>query len=98
MPTADEVRALVGDQLRHVADATVREQITALLVPPYPVSRFWDYGAPDQTFVCWTVLEHLASNTSIAYCAEGFGPSSPWGLLFLSGPNRSIGMDTLTAA
>jgi len=44
--------------------------------------------------VCWTVLEHQPSGTGIAYCEEGFGPDFPWGLVFLSGPHMSMGMDS----
>lgn len=60
---------------------------------PYAVERRFDYGAPDQQFICWTVLEHPASNTGIAFSGQGFGPSYPWGLVFLSGPHMNIGMD-----
>jgi hypothetical protein len=47
-----------------------------------------------QTYPCWIVLEHAPSNTAIAYCAEGFGPGCPWGLLFLEGEHLSMGMDS----
>jgi hypothetical protein len=40
------------------------------------------------------VLEHPPSNTGIAYCAQGFGPSDPWGIVFLSGELTGIGMDS----
>ncbi len=56
--------------------------------------RAWDYGTPGEKFLCWVVLEHAASNTGIAYCEHGFGPTMPWGLLFLSGPHMSMGMDS----
>lgn len=57
--------------------------------------RAWDYGDPGQEFSCWIVLEHSASNTCIAYSEFGFGPSFPWGLLFLSGKEHmSMGMDS----
>ena len=39
------------------------------------------------------MLEHSPSNTAIAYCEQGFGPSDPWGLAFLSGEHMGIGMD-----
>ena len=89
-----EISDLVERQIESVTDRKVAEQIRALLVTPRPVERLWDYGAPDQRFTCWTVLEHPESNTGIAFCSEGFGPSSPWGLVFLSGPHMSIGMDS----
>lgn len=56
--------------------------------------REWDYGSADEAYPCWSVLDHLTSNTGIAYCDQGFGPNSPWGLVMLSGSSHmSIGMD-----
>jgi len=40
------------------------------------------------------VLKHQHSDTGIAYCEQGFGPSDPWGLVFLSGDHMGIGMDS----
>jgi len=41
------------------------------------------------------VLVHPASNTGIAYSEFGFGPRTPWGLLFLEGTEHmSMGMDS----
>lgn len=61
---------------------------------PYTVERGWDYGKISERFICWTVLEHPPSNTAIAYCEQGFGPSNPWGLVFLTGEQMGIGMDS----
>lgn len=81
-------------EIQRIGDPRVAEKIRELAVTPYPVERLWDYGRPEERYSCWTVLEHAASNTGIAYCLEGFGPSDPWGLVFLSGPHMSIGMDS----
>jgi hypothetical protein len=91
--TKNEVAALVAEQLSLVRDQDVAAQIRSLLVEPYAVERAWDYGKPGDSYVCWTVLEHPASNTGIAYCAEGF--RDPWGLVWLTGsPSKmSMGMD-----
>ena len=67
--------------------------IRPLLVSPRCEDRPWDYGPPKQKYACWIILEHPPSNTGIAYCAEGFGPQSPWGLLFLR-EHLSMGMDS----
>ncbi len=76
-------------------DARVTAHVRRLLVPPSPVMRGWDYGTEDEAYPCWSVLEHNASNTGIAYCESGFGPSFPWGLVFFTGTeNMSIGMDS----
>jgi hypothetical protein len=85
--------SLVEKELTRIGDPILLAAIRSLLVTPYPVERDWDYGLPGQKYTCWTVLEHRASNTGIAYCESGFGPSSPWGLVFLSGQNMSIGTD-----
>ena len=63
------------------------------MVTPRVEDRGWDYGAEDQRYPCWIVMEHHQSNTAIAYCEYGFGPKCPWGLLFISGPHMGIGMD-----
>ena len=86
--------SLVEKELTRIGDPILFAAIRSLLVTPYPVERDWNYGLPGQKYTCWTVLEHRASNTGIAYCESGFGPSSPWGLVCLSGEVMSIGMDS----
>ena len=88
-----EIADRVEHQIQQIADRRVVGKILPLLVTPYPVERSWDYGEPDQKFTCWTVLEHAESNSGIAFCSEGFGPSYPWGLVSLSGPHMGIGTD-----
>lgn len=93
MLTADQVSYLVREELDNITDPALLKRIHELLVAPYPVERDWDYGRAGEKFTCWTMLEHSPSNTAIAYCQEGFGPSDPWGLVFLSGEHMGIGMD-----
>src|SRR3954464_11959022 len=93
MLSPDRISDLLHQELARVTDPTLAARLRELLVNPYPVERAWDYGRPNETFTCWTVLEHRASNTAIAYCAQGFGPAYPWGLVFLSGEHMGIGMD-----
>jgi hypothetical protein len=90
----ERMEALVGEELSAISEQLLLETIKPLLVTPYVVKGAWDYGKPGETFECWTVLEHAKSNTGIAYCQEGFGPSYPWGLVFLAGPHMGIGMDS----
>ena len=85
---------LVNNQLATISDPTLVAVIRRFLVTPYAVHRDWDYGTPGQKYECWTILEHPPSNTGVAYCESGFGPSYPWGLVFLSGIHTSIGMDS----
>jgi hypothetical protein len=91
---AKEIADLVESEMLRIAEARVRDRIRELLVVPHAVERPWDYGLPGEAFTCWTVLEHPESNTGIAFCRRGFGPSCPWGLVFLSGPHIDIGMDS----
>ena len=84
----------VDQELSVIRDPSLRTLIRGLLVEPYAVERDWDYGVSDRGLECWTVLEHRASSTGIAYCEEGFGPSYPWGLVFLDGPHMGMGMDS----
>ena len=88
------IQSLVDLQLSSIADPRVADAIRQLLVVPREEPRPWDYGLPDHSYACWMVLEHAASNTGICYCAQGFGPKSPWGLLFLKGPHKGMGMDS----
>jgi len=93
MLTSKEVSSLVSEELTRITDSALVARIRRLLVVPYPVERNWDYGRIGERFTCWTVLELPATNTGIAYCPQGFGPSDPWGLIFLSGEHMGIGMD-----
>ncbi|MEQ1708535.1 MAG: hypothetical protein ABL864_09430 [Terricaulis sp.] len=88
------LKRLLEAELAKLSDARVDSYVRGLLVEPTPTPRDWDYGRPGQQYVCWTVLEHPPSNNSIAYCIDGFGPRSPWGLLFLTGEYTSMGMDS----
>jgi len=91
--TAAQVDTLFERELRRVIQPGLVALIERLRVSTRCEERLWDYGAEGQTYPCWIVLEHAASDTAIAYCSSGFGPGSPWGLLFLTRyPN--MGMDS----
>jgi hypothetical protein len=93
--TPATIRSLVEAELLELSDARVVSHIQSLLVEPQVILREWDYGTPGEAYPCWSVLAHEKSNTGIAYCEQGFGPRSPWGLVVLSGSSHmSIGMDS----
>jgi hypothetical protein len=94
MPDREAVALRVERELAGIRDPTLLALVRDLLVDPYPVERDWDYGAPGQKYVCWTVLEHRPSGTGVAYCEQGFGPAFSWGLVFLAGPHLGMGMDS----
>lgn len=90
--TASVVDAFVDAQLAAIADTAVLSLVARLRVAPREEVRPWDYGEPHE-YPCWIVLEHHPSDTAVAYCAQGFGPRAPWGLLFLT-RHLSMGMDS----
>jgi hypothetical protein len=93
MKQAAEIRALVEAEIERITQPDLVEAVRKQLIPPRCEERPWDY-AEDQTYPCWLVAEHPESNTAIAYCEQGFGSCHPWGLLFISGPNMGMGMDS----
>lgn len=93
--SASRLPKMVEAELLELGDSRITAHVRSLLVSPYQVIRGWDYGAVDGAYPCWSVLEHQASNTGIAYCESGFGPGTPWGLVFLAGTEHmSMGMDS----
>ena len=93
--SASDVQHLVETELARIQDPVALARIRELRVMPYAVKREWDWATPPgQMFACWTVLEHPESNTAVAYCPDAYGPRTPWGLVFISGPYAPLmGMD-----
>jgi hypothetical protein len=93
---AQSISARVKSELLPFSDTLIKPVIEALLIAPRPILRSWDYGQPDQQFVCWQILEDPDVGTGIAFCEEGFGPNFPWGLVSLgeSDTRSSMGMDS----
>ena len=91
--TALQISGLVEAELARITSPQVSALLRSLLVTPRGERRAWDYGEPGTEYPCWIVAEHSPSNTAFAYCEQGFGPSFPWGLLWISGEHLSIGMD-----
>lgn len=88
------IKVLLNVELEKIERKDVHDAIVPLLVCPRCELRAWDYEPQGQKFPCWIVLEHPSSNTCIAYCDKGFGPSHSWGVLFISGPYMTMGMDS----
>ena len=91
--TVYDISILVESELARIVEPSTVALIRSLLVPPRCEQRPWDYGVPDTTYPCWIIAEHPESNTCVSYCEHGFGPESPWGLLFICGKYMSMGMD-----
>jgi hypothetical protein len=91
--SAAAVEALVTLEVQRIAQPELVALIAKLRVPVRKEERIWNYGTAGQTLPCWIVLEHRESDTGVAYCAAGFGPTNPWGLLFLT-RYPDMGMDS----
>jgi hypothetical protein len=89
-----DISKLIAIEISRVSQPDLARRIQNLTVTPRLEDRGWDYGLPGQTYPCWIVAEHPESNTCFAYCAQGFGPSNSWGLLFIHGQHMSMGMDS----
>ncbi|MGC1649260.1 MAG: hypothetical protein WA741_25845, partial [Candidatus Sulfotelmatobacter sp.] len=50
--------ALVDRELQRITDGFLAGRLRELLVHPYAVERAWDYGAVNEHFTCWAVLEY----------------------------------------
>lgn len=93
MLTKEIIQQKVDAELKLITDENTLGKLKPFLVTPRCELRGWDYGELGQTFPCWIVLNHLSSNTCIAYCEQGFGLRCPWGLLGITGEYLSIGSD-----
>ena len=94
MTDKNVIQQEVDAELSRINDTRLLSEMKPLLVVPRCEMREWDYCDLGQTFPCWIVLDHVPTNTCIAYCEYGFGPSSPWGLLLVTGDYLSMGMDS----
>ena len=93
--SAAEVAAAIDEDLANLRDPRVRADIMAFrVVPPAPIRLAWDYGQPGETFGGWLVFSDPRQRTGIAYCDQGFGPKSPWGLIATGETCPSTGMDS----
>ena len=92
--SAQDVAAIVEAEIARITQPELVSRIRELLVPVRREQRGWDYGRPNEKYPCWIFAEHSESNTAFAYTQHGFGPRSPWGLLFIAGPHLSMGMDS----
>lgn len=84
--TAADVAAHVARELSAIADSVVREALRSRIRPPDEHVRGWEWGAPGEAYPCWTVVSDPVTDTAIVYSEHGFGPATPWGLVFISRP------------
>ena len=81
---AAEITALVQLELKKINDPLVQSTILSLLISPSLHQRTWEWDRNENKFPCWTTIQDNRTDTSIVYCEHGFGPKTPWGLVFIS--------------
>jgi 2-hydroxychromene-2-carboxylate isomerase len=88
---------ILSEELARTDPAIVARLQPLLVDPPRFSMAAWDHHAPHEAakhLPCWIVLQQ--SSLAIAYSPCGFGPSQPWGLLWLKDgmPSGSMGQDS----
>src|SRR3954468_24002372 len=87
------VSALLEAEISKISDAALADVVARHRISPRLEERKWAY-APDTSFPCWIVFEHIESNTGVCFSEHGFGPRTPWGLLWLVGVRQDMGDDS----
>jgi hypothetical protein len=82
--TADEVRVLVENEMRRIADAGIVQGIQTFLIKPRFEMRTWGWGNTPADYPVWIVAESSRYDYGIAFSDYGFAPEHSWGLVFLS--------------
>ena len=90
--TREQLVCMLDGEIAAISDIGLREQVRAMLVEPAPMRCAWDYGVPGETYSCWKVAADIS--VGIVYCEDGFGPGSPWGLVWLSEGVPNMGQDS----
>ncbi|PXX58078.1 asparagine synthase [Nocardia tenerifensis] len=92
-----EMAMLVADEVAKIHSVKLVESLQGYLVRPRVCMLDWDYGDRHPEFrepryPGYIVAEFPESGTGIAYSEHGFGPTYPWGLIWLERPG--FGMDS----
>jgi hypothetical protein len=73
---------LIESELTQLSDTRVLSHIARLRIEPRPFAGRWIFSRARRYHTCWAILQDERGH-GIAYCASGFGPSLPWGLMRL---------------
>ena len=81
---------LLATEKKSFQNSYALKRFSELEVEPEVSKLKWDYG--NEVFECFVVFKDIHTDTGIVYSEFGFGPKSPWGLVFLS--KMRSGMDS----
>ena len=85
--TTEEIAAVVAAELALVSDSALASAIRGFLVEPRLEMRTWDWSREPVALPTWVIAESSRYDYGIVYSERGFGPESPWGLVFSSADN-----------
>lgn len=85
------IQNLVEEQISGIKDNDRQSALRAIIVDPYVELREWDY-AENTKYQCWIIAKPKNDDHVFAYCNEGFGPNTPWGII-KKDSNGSMGPD-----
>jgi hypothetical protein len=89
-----ELLDLIEAELSAIADGAERRRVRqAVLDDPVLMRCGWDYGEEDETFPCWKVAANAERGVGVVHCEQGFGPETPWGLIWLKAAVPRMGPD-----
>lgn len=81
------VRSLVASQMALIKDRGTRDALLSCLVEPRLQVLQWPYGGEMESYRCWVIAELTPAGAAIGYSEQGFGPRTPWGLIWLDDAN-----------
>lgn len=83
---------LVEAERAQLSEARVLADIDRLRIDPRAFAGRWNFTRARRYHPCWAILQNERGH-GIAYCASGFGPVLPWGLMRLE-DGSPMGDDT----
>ena len=85
--SVEEVSSIVAQQMSSIQNTEIVDALRSFLVPPRLEMRVWDWTKERLEFPTFVVAESQRYNYGIVFSDNGFGPDSPWGLVFSSARN-----------
>jgi hypothetical protein len=92
--TREQLVGKLDSEIAAISDAGVRASVEALRVHPTLMTCEWGYSRPSEIYPCWKVAEDTVHGVGIVHCEQGFGPRTPWGLVWLHEPVPAMGQDS----
>ena len=83
----EEIQTVVLSEIARFSDPALASALRSFLISPRMELRTWDWSAGALEFPTWVVAESQRHDYGIVYSENGFGPESPWGLVFSSHSN-----------